>query len=48
MSVNYSARSGGIIRIFFDFLLIEGMLYTHKNRLDEAVLMSIHKILLSI
>ena len=48
MSINYSARSGGIIETsmsLFNFLLHEGILCVLiKNRLIEAILMSTHTI----
>ena len=46
MSVNHSARSDGIIGIFFDFLVQwvrkRYIVCSHKNRLIEAILTCTH------
>ena len=44
MRVDYSARSGGFIRTFLDFLTRRNVVCSHKNRLIETILIITHNI----
>ena len=49
MSVNHSARSGGVIDIYFRFpITLRNVVCPHKNRLIKVILMRTHNISFSI